>query len=561
MLGVALCAFACRKQEPPPPQPAAVVRAPAVESRLIHAARATASSSQPPSAGYTYGPDNLVDGALTTSWQPAKADRGPYWIKLELPEDVTVTAVGIANGFQTTDRFGDEFLLNRRIARARLRFDDATELPVQLDASTRGTVQIPVPRKTTRALTLLVDETHPGRTWNDLAVSELEIHGFLAPQIAAATAAPAAPSPTWWVPPRVPRQDLEALAHGFAGIDEHDLGRPFTSDLKPVDGAPNLFEAKPPRRVARGEMQHLVVKLRSSSQLDAGFNYLFAKAGLTRSAEHDYQVARAMQIREVVRLDDTARMIAPPPEATFYLAEVHLGSSFDLLVEGDHAAMGAKLEVALAAGGRLADLRESSSYRLSAFGLGLDDVSGDGIFALSADQIAQRYRTGTVVPVQLVFRVIPGRRYHAEELPVPQPVVDQPRFHLPEGAYQTWTVPPGHYRLLATSEPNGINLAWLAGDVTCNQSLHSTTEYRSIEMACDLGSSAELQVTNPTSSASAPPKPSRSTSAASADPQPAATASSLWSQAAKCGHVARIRSIPIACSASRPCSVFWYWFG
>lgn len=501
----ALCVAACGNKDQPRSAPraegsaAALVRE-AFEPVVLRPVRVTASSSQPPSAGYTYETDNLLDGNLATSWQPAKTDHGPHWITLELADELTVTDVGIANGFQTRDRFGDEFLLNRRIARARLRFDDASELAIHFDRNDRAYVHTAVPDKTTRSITVLVDETYPGSKWNDLAVSEIEVRGLPArPAAPAAPAAVAATAESWWTPPRSRRQDVEALAYGFAGLDEHDLGRVFTSDFQPVENAPSMFEVKPFRRVARGQMEHVVVKLRDRSQLDAGFNYLFLKAGVTHSTSHDYQVARAMQIKEVVRLDDTARMRQPPAEATFYLAEVHLGASFDLLVQGDHAAMGAKLELALTGTGDLSSLRESSSYHLKAFGLGLRDVTGDAIFSMSADQIAQRYRIGDPVPVQLVFRVIPGRRFQPEELPVPHAVIDQPMFNLPEGAFQAWQIRPGRYHLVATSAPNGMALAWLAGDVRCDQQIQSTAEYRSLEMTCDVASNAELQVSNPTS--------------------------------------------------------------
>src|SRR5688572_19624823 len=78
-------------------------------------ARISASSAQGPSVGYTFVATNLLDGAVETSWQPAKNDRGPHWVRLELDDEVTITAIAIANGFQIKDRYGDEFLLNRRI--------------------------------------------------------------------------------------------------------------------------------------------------------------------------------------------------------------------------------------------------------------------------------------------------------------------------------------------------------------------------------------------------------------------------------------------------------------
>ncbi|MBX3157670.1 MAG: discoidin domain-containing protein [Deltaproteobacteria bacterium] len=162
-------------------QPAEVVGfAPLVaREAVLPIARSTASSSHPASDGYTYVPSNLQDGALTTSWQPAKTDKGPHWVRLELAETATVTAIAIANGFQTRDGYGDEFVLNSRIASARLRFDDGEEVGVHFDAGARGFVRFPVGGRRTRVVELLVDTTYAGTKWNDLAISEIEVTGVV----------------------------------------------------------------------------------------------------------------------------------------------------------------------------------------------------------------------------------------------------------------------------------------------------------------------------------------------------------------------------------------------
>lgn len=498
-VGWALAVTAC-KGEPAttadPVETPSNAGAPAEREVVLPVERASSSSSQGPSVGYTFVATNLVDGSLTTSWQPAKTAKGPHWIRLELANEATITEVAIANGFQVVDRIGDEFVLNRKIARAKLRFGEAGEIPIAFDAETRDFVRFAVPRKRTRTIEILVEETHPGTKWNDLAVSEVRITGIVAtqppsPQVGNATS-------EWWTPAAGRRTDVEALAHGFAGIDESDLGAVFTSDLKPVHGAANLFEAKPPRRVARDSMQHFVLKLRQRTQLDAGFNYLFIKAGTHQRVERDYEVVRAMQVKEVVRVDESARMKRPPEEAVFYLAEIHKGASFDLLIEGDHASMGKQLDVALAKGaGALADMKESTKYRMKAFGLGLRDVTGDGIFAMTPEQIAERYRTGEPVPVQLVFRTIPGRTYEPRELAVPQVVIDEPVFALDEGDGRIWNVQPGQYWFEGTSNPNGMKLEW-DGNARCDHTLEAGIEYRSIKLNCTVTSPTKLKVSNPT---------------------------------------------------------------
>ena len=491
-LGAFALIVACSSKDSKP----AIEKQSEPKASQLHVARVTASSAQGPSVGYTFVATNLLDGALETSWQPAKNDRGPHWVRLELDEEMTVTSVAIANGFQTKDRYGDEFLMNRRIASGRLRFGDGAEVPIRFAADARGLVKFPIERKQTRSVELLVDETHDGTKWKDLAISEIQLTG-IARQAEAIVQAAQPASSEWWTPPPGEGTDIQALAYSFAGIDENDLGVMFTGELKKVRGAPNLFEHKPPRRVARAEMRKFAVKLRESSQLDAGFRYLFVDMGSTYNNTRDYQVLRAMQVSEVVRVDDTARMRRPPEEAVFYLAEVHRGASFDLLVEGEFTAMGARLGLAFAnTEGGLKELRESSAYRLKAFGLGLRDVSGEGIFAMTPDQIAQSYRTGPAVPVQLVFRTVPGRVYRSKPLPVPELVIDEPMFSLNESADRNWSVRPGRYWLEATSKPNGMHLSW-SGAVTCDKKLDDTKEYGSIKMNCTVRSNAELTLKNP----------------------------------------------------------------
>lgn len=235
-------------------QPASPVQ---VHEEPLRVIGVSSSSAQPPSAGYTFVGENLIDGAVATSWQPAKKAKGPHWVRLELAEEATITEVAIANGFQVVDRIGDEFVLNRKIARARLRFSDSGEIPIQFDADVRDFVRFAIPRKKTRTVELLVEETHPGTKWDDLAVSEIRVIGIVGanpsqPEVATTS--------EWWTAPPGRRQDVEALGYGFPGIDESDLGAVFTSDLKEVHGAPNLFESKPPRRVVRDSMQHFVLK-------------------------------------------------------------------------------------------------------------------------------------------------------------------------------------------------------------------------------------------------------------------------------------------------------------
>lgn len=88
------------------------------------------------------------------------------------------------------------------------------------------------------------------------------------------TPAVAASEDRAWVAPTGKREDVETLAYAFPAIDEQDLGAVFDAELKPVYGAPPLFEPHEPRRVKRDEMFHSLMELNDTIQLEAGFRYL-----------------------------------------------------------------------------------------------------------------------------------------------------------------------------------------------------------------------------------------------------------------------------------------------
>lgn len=135
-----------------------------------------ASSTHKPAAGYTFTPENLLDGDPKTSWQPEPSDKTP-WIEFDFDVPVTIRDVQIANGFQTVDRFGDEFLLNDRLSAARLRFDDGTEIRISFAEDARGLVAHAVAAKRTRSLRLQTEDVWRGTKWHDLAISEVKIRG------------------------------------------------------------------------------------------------------------------------------------------------------------------------------------------------------------------------------------------------------------------------------------------------------------------------------------------------------------------------------------------------
>ncbi len=307
----------------------------------------------------------------------------------------------------------------------------------------------------------------------------------------------------WWTPPSGPRTDVDALAYAFAGIDEKDLGTVFDADLKPVYGAPKLFEDHEPRHVPRGEFFSQVIELRDSMQLNAGFSFLFVDLSTHQSSTHDYKLYRAVQVADVFRVDESKRMRKPPDDAVFYLAEVDRGASYDVMVEGDFADMGSRLGLIFEEGtASLGDLKATGHYTMNARGLGLQPKTGDAIFARTPEQIAARYQTTKEpVPIKLVFRTIPGRHFHKKELPVPKPVIDD-QFDLPDGKYKTWRIARGgRFRIQGVSQPSGMGVTWSAG-VNCDSSWTPGDEFKTVDSTCSVPNGATLTISNPPRSSS-----------------------------------------------------------
>ncbi len=143
----------------------------------------TASSSLPKWKDYTFGPENLFDNDVTTSWQPkTKGGGAGEWVQLDFGAEWTITGVDVANGLQRHDTLGNLFYKNNRITKARLEFSDRTRIFLSLDDRYFGYLHFDIPPKRTRSLRLVVEAVQKGEQWNDLAVSELLVHGRQAAQ-------------------------------------------------------------------------------------------------------------------------------------------------------------------------------------------------------------------------------------------------------------------------------------------------------------------------------------------------------------------------------------------
>lgn len=126
----------------------------------------------------SYRAGNLVDGDPATAWRMRGSGKGEQ-IVLTWPEPVTITEVGLVNGYAKVDDLGevDRYRQNRRIAEVTWRFDDGTESTQRFESSTElQTLTLDTPITTDR-LRIRLDQVSRSGGRNFTAISEIRVTG------------------------------------------------------------------------------------------------------------------------------------------------------------------------------------------------------------------------------------------------------------------------------------------------------------------------------------------------------------------------------------------------
>ena len=135
-----------------------------------------ASSQLPADGAITYGPDNLIDGNLSTAWNEGTPGTGEgQSVSFRYDRKVEVTGLRIANGYQKSDA---TFAGNLRVRTLRVSFSDSDPVVVSLK-ETKGFQDITFSHPyviTSLRLTILA--TYPTHTWDDAALSEVQLVGY-----------------------------------------------------------------------------------------------------------------------------------------------------------------------------------------------------------------------------------------------------------------------------------------------------------------------------------------------------------------------------------------------
>ena len=194
-------------------------------------------------------------------------------------------------------------------------------------------------------------------------------------------------------------------------ITLNDLGLPVDEHFQPIRGVAPVFQ---PRQVAekRHDWRREVTFIEDTTSLAANAGGWGLSAELANSKERRYASFRAEEIKEVYSVEDRIKPKDAPRNAIYYLAQISLGHSYEVVLSGTgtdfHA--GAKLQLAALSAG-LATFAKKQKLEMSAFGKGLKPKDGSSIFAKEPDQIERAYSTeGAVLkPITVEYRVIPGK--------------------------------------------------------------------------------------------------------------------------------------------------------
>jgi hypothetical protein len=128
----------------------------------------------------SYAAQNVVDGDPSTAWR-TKGEAGGQSLTLSFPGPVTISEVGLINGYAKIDpKTGDNrYQQERRITSVQWEFDDGTDVDQTLQDGDQNTQLMTVGPVTTNTVKVTIETTtSPGdNTYDYTAISEIRLEG------------------------------------------------------------------------------------------------------------------------------------------------------------------------------------------------------------------------------------------------------------------------------------------------------------------------------------------------------------------------------------------------
>ncbi len=152
----------------------------------LKVADSSAKTTSGEANGLTYDAKNLRDGKQSTVWMEGEDGSGlGSYVQLDLKEPAVVTSVRIWNGNWYSYDF---WTRHNRAKEIDLEFSDGRKQKVELkDEKLPETVQVDSPAKV-EWVKLTVRSVHKGNTFNDTAISEVQLIGDVSPAPVSASA-------------------------------------------------------------------------------------------------------------------------------------------------------------------------------------------------------------------------------------------------------------------------------------------------------------------------------------------------------------------------------------
>jgi hypothetical protein len=194
------------------------------------------------------------------------------------------------------------------------------------------------------------------------------------------------------------------------GLTAEDLGRVFDGSFQPLPGVAPIFKPKAPEAYPGFRHSIALVEDRVTLAAHARSWGLDSNAFRTRR----FASYRALQLANIVAVDDMQAPRAYPPGSVYYLAKVFYGRSFEARLAGEERAFHAGLAGTFLSGkleGGIQNFAEKNRLEFTAVGRGLRPKAGKAIYAKLPSEIEENYTTegSALVPVEVEYRLIPGR--------------------------------------------------------------------------------------------------------------------------------------------------------
>jgi hypothetical protein len=132
-------------------------------------------------------------------------------------------------------------------------------------------------------------------------------------------------------------EPVTLLAIAPVGIGRDHLGRPVDEDFALLEGAEGatLFPRAEVASNPVASIEHRTHFVENSRSLSASASFFGIGGSAESRGTRRYAVYSALEIEEVIEIDDTGAMEAPPESAKFYLWRIHYGHSFEAMVSGE----------------------------------------------------------------------------------------------------------------------------------------------------------------------------------------------------------------------------------